>query len=295
MNIKSILSFLFLGLISHVFARGNDNKYDVSLINAAMLKEANAVKRYEYIRYEINNPGSAVYYYKKAVTILNEKGDKYAVWGEAYDKINSIRSVDAVLYNANGKKIKSLKNADISDVSGTSEGTLADDVRYKFHSFHYKVYPYTVEYEVEFKFHTLMFMPGWMPVEDNNYAVEQSVMEVIAPKDYTFRYKAFHYDKEPVITEGNDKKYHWEVNNIASMPDEYASPEWQRITPTVVLGATNFEIDNHKGDMSNWSDFGKFIYSLKVSRDNLPYNIKKEVHYLTDNETDAKKKIEILL
>ena len=294
MNIKSILSFLVWGVVSHAYAGGNDNNYDVSLINATLLKDANAVKRYEYVRYEINNPGSAVYYYKKAVTILNEKGDRYAVWGEGYDKINSIRSVDAVLYDANGKKIKSLKNADIADVSGTSEGTLADDVRYKFHSFHYKVYPYTVEYEVEFKFHTLMFMPGWMPVEDNNYAVEKSIMEVIAPKDYTFRYKAFQYDKQPVITEGKEKTYHWEVNNIAGMPDEYASPEWQRITPTLVLGATNFEIDKYKGDMSNWNDFGKFIYSLKESRDLLPDEIKKEIHELTDGETDVKKKIEIL-
>ena len=55
MKMKSMLSILFLGFVSHAFAGGNDNNYDVSLINAALLKEANAVKRYELIRFEIKD------------------------------------------------------------------------------------------------------------------------------------------------------------------------------------------------------------------------------------------------
>ena len=283
--------FLMISLAA--FAK-DDDKYDVSKINPALLKNANAVKRYELVRFEINDPGNGIYYYKRAITILNESGDEYAFWSQWYDKNTIIRSVDAILYDSKGKKIKSLKAKDIADVSGTSEGNLADDSRYKFHNFHCKSYPYTVEYEVEIKQHQLMFMPNWMAIEDDKFSVESSVFEIITPNDYTFRFKAFQYDKQPQITEGGKKTYHWEVSNLSAITDEYASPEWQKITPTIITGATDFELENHKGKMNSWVNFGKFVYNLKDKRDQLPDNIKAKVHELTDSEMDLHKKVGIL-
>jgi hypothetical protein len=140
----------------------------------------------------------------------------------------------------------------------------------------------------------IMFMPSWMPVEDEEFTVEKSVFEIIAPTDYKIRYKAFKYEKEPVVTGAKEKTYHWEVNNLIAIKDEYAAPEWRRITPTVVVGATNFEISGFKGDMSNWKDFGKFIYTLKQNRDNLPQQVKTTVHELTNHITDTRTKIEVL-
>jgi hypothetical protein len=112
------------------------------------------------------------------ITILNENGDKHASWSEGYDNFTTIRSVDATLYDASGKKIRSLKKADIADVSGDDGSNLADNYRVKHHNFYCKTYPYTVEYEVEIKRDELMFMPPWIPVEDEDYAVESSVFEV---------------------------------------------------------------------------------------------------------------------
>lgn len=292
MKINMLNLFLLQLLSLSVFA--GDNDYAVSKIDPLLLQGASAVKRYELVRFEIKNPGSAVYYYKKAITVLNENGDEHAVWQEGYDdKFTAIRSVDATLYDAWGKKIRSLKKAEISDVSGAGS-SLADDNRVKMHNFHYKVYPYTVEYEVEIRQDQLMFIPSWQPVEDENFTVEKSVFEIVCPGDYNVRYKAYHYDKEPVINGTKEKTYHWEVNNIAAVKDEYASPEWQKITPTVVAGATNFEISGFKGNMSDWKEFGKFVYSLKQNRDKLPADVKATVHQLTDKEPDVKKKIEAL-
>jgi hypothetical protein len=268
---------LFQMILLSVYAT-DDNIYSVSNINSLLLKDASAVKRYEFVKFTIKDPANAIYYYKRAITILNEKGEKHARWTEGYDKYTIIRSVDATLYDAAGKKIRSLKKAEIGDYTGGGEGSLADDNRYKAHNFYYKNYPYTVEYEVEMKRDDIMFMPSWMPVEDEEFTVEKSVFEIIAPTDYKIRYKAFKYEKEPVVTGAKEKTYHWEVNNLIAIKDEYAAPEWRRITPTVVVGATNFEISGFKGDMSNWKDFGKFIYTLKQNRDNLPQQVKTTVH-----------------
>lgn len=289
---KSLLYTLLLQLTALTVFPQDD--YSVNKIDPALTAGACAVKRYELVRFEIKDPGSAVYYYKSAVTILNENGEDHAWWQEGYDdKFTTIRSVDAILYDATGKKIRSLKKADISDVSG-AESNLADDFRVKRHNFHYKIYPYTVEYEVEIKKDQLMFMPSWMPVEDEDYTVEKSIFEIVCPSSYNIRYKSYRYDGEPVIQNGKEKIYRWEVKNVAAVKREFASPEWQRITPTVVVGATNFEIAGFKGNMSNWKEFGKFIYGLKQNRDKLPVDIKTTVHELTDNVTDVKKKIELL-
>lgn len=271
-----------------------ENDYAVSKIDPSLLTGASAVKRYEYVRFEIKDAGTAVYYYKTATTILNENGDEHAQWVQPYDKFNSVRSVNAVLYDATGKKVRELKSADISDLSGTSEISLAEDTRIKMHNFHYKVYPYTVEYEVEIKKHQLLFMPRWMPIEDESFSVEKSVFEVVCPSDYTIRYRAFNYEKQPVISGDKEKTYHWQVSNLAAIKDEFASPEFQKITPTVLVGPTAFEISGYKGDMSDWKGFGKFVYMLKQNRDNLPDNVKAEVHRLTDNVTDVRSKIEVL-
>lgn len=291
---KPFLYTLFLQMLALCVCAREDNKYAVSKIESSLLKNASVVKRYEYVRFEIKDPGSAVYYYKTAITILNENGDKHAGWAEAYDKFTTIRSVDATLYDGEGKKIRSLKNAEISDRTGTSESSLADDNRYKSHNFYYKVYPYTVEYEVEIKKNELMFIPSWMPIEDDEYTVENSIFEIVCPPDYNIRYMSFQYDKQPLITGTKEKTYRWEVKNLAAVKDEYAGPEWQKITPTVVVGATDFEISGFKGNMSDWKQFGKFVYSLKQNRDVLPASVKSVVHQLTDHENDPKTKIALL-
>lgn len=290
---KQILS-LFIFSMSGLFAAAGD-EYAVARINPELLKAANAVKRLEFQRFEIKDPGKAVYSYKYAITILNENGDEHAEWVESYDKFNSIKSVDATLYDANGKKIKSLKKSDVIDISATSDISLAEDNRIKHHNFNYKIYPYTVEYEVEIKQDGLLFIPSWMPVVDEDFSVEQSSYEVICATDYSLRHKSYKYEGEPVVTDnGKTKTYKWEVKNVTAKKREYAAPEWQKITPTVMVGPTAFSIEGYSGNMNTWQDFGKFVQSLRSNKDQLPENIKQAVHQIADTETDTKRKIDLL-
>lgn len=290
---KNIINFFLLQLLSFSLFAAED--YAFSKIDPALLEGASAVKRYELVRFEIKNAGSAVYYYKTATTILNENGDEYAGWQEGYDdKFTTIHSVNATLYDASGKKIRSLKKAEIKDVSGTGGGTLAGDGRIKHHNFYYKIYPYTVEYEVEIKKDELMFMPSWTPVKNEGYAVENSTFEIVCPSGYQIRYKAFNYKKEPVVTGEKDKIYRWEVKNLPCVEKEFASPAWDEITPTVYVAPTEFEVQGYKGIMNSWLNFGKFQSELNKNRDKLPENVKTKVHELTDTVTDVKRKISIL-
>ena len=271
------------------------NNYDVKLIPAELLPHANVVKRMEEIRVEIKGPGKAILYNKYAVTILNAGGEEAASLTENYDQFISIQSIDGTLYDANGKKIKSLKKSDLQDLTGSSESSLADDARIKHHNFNCKMYPYTVEYQTEIELKGVFYLPRWLPVEDENYSVEKSKLTVKCPLDYTLRYKAFNYGKEPQKTTLKEsQQYEWAVEKLPAIESERYQPEWHEITTAVFLAPSNFEIQQYTGNMSDWQGFGKFIYRLNTGRDQLPANIKQQVHALTDNVPSSREKIKIL-
>lgn len=271
------------------------NNYDVKLIPAELLPHANVVKRMEEIRIEIKGPGKAILYNKYAVTILNTGGEEAASLTENYDQFISIQSIDGTLYDANGKKIKSLKKSDVQDLTGSSESSLADDARIKHHNFNCKMYPYTVEYQTEIELKGVFYLPRWLPVEDENYSVEKSKLTVQCPLGYTLRFKAFNYGKEPQKTTLKEsQQYEWTVEKLPAIESERYQPEWHEITTAVFLAPSNFEIQQYTGNMSDWQGFGKFIYRLNTGRDQLPANIKQQVHALTDNVPSSREKIKIL-
>src|SRR5262245_54069162 len=168
-----------------------DGEYAVSKISPALIKNANAVVRFEEIKFEIHSTKEAIETNHYVITILNENGDKWAEFADYYDKLREIISVEGYLYDATGKQIKKLKSKDLQDYSGTGESSLIEDNRIKAHNFYYRVYPYTVEYNIEIRYNHTMFFPDWVPVGNEKLSVEQSHFSIICPSDYQFRYKAF--------------------------------------------------------------------------------------------------------
>jgi len=273
---------------------GEKPGYPVSDIPDSLRKNANVVQRMEDIRFEILGVGKAKEYRKYVMTVLNENGNKYAQLTEEYDKFHSIESIEGTLYDASGKKIRSLKRSDIQDYSGTGSNLMADD-RIKYHSFYYKVYPYTVEYEVEIKYSFTLFYPRWLPQQDEYFSVQQSKMTIVCPADQKFRYKTFHYPAEPLVQKDKSSTlYTWQVDNLPAIEEEFAAPRWSEITPAVITGPEEFEVEGFRGNMKTWQEFGKFIYTLNHGRDILPDAVKQKVHALVDGVTDTREKIRIL-
>lgn len=271
------------------------NKYAVNLIPTQLLAHANVVKRMEEIRVDIRDAGNATIIHKYALTIFNTGGDGEAELVEWYGQLIGIESVEGTLYDASGKKIKSLKRNDIEDVSGTSSSSLADDNRLKKHNFNCRNYPYTIEYEIATVYRGIFYLPRWIPVENEKYAVEKSKLIVKCPLDYKLRYKTFNYPKEPVIsTVKQAVVYEWGVENLPPYIVEDYQPQWHEITPAVYLAPTNFEMQHYSGSMGDWTNLGKFGYTLNHDRDILPENIKKRVHALTDGLKTNPEKIKIL-
>ncbi len=292
---KNLLLFLVLSNACCLFAKAGDGDYAVSKIPPSLLINANAVKRSCDQRFEVLSLKKAIYSYKVAYTILNENGDRFADCGEYYDKFHTIGFINGTLYNAMGKKIKSVKKADIEDRSGTSGGSLADDHRYKHHNFYYRSYPYTVEYEVEIRYDYTMFYPTWLPQESWNMSVQSASMEVSLPEGLPFRYKPFNVKNEVNITRGKSATlYTWTLKELPALQKEHYTPSWYELTPFVWMAPAQFAIEDYEGNMSSWEDFGKFVSALKAGKDVLPDNIKTTVRQLTAGESDPHKKIAAL-
>lgn len=269
-----------------------EGEYAVSKIPQHLLKNANAVMRLEELKFEINSTKQTVLTNHYVITILNENGDKWAEFYEYYDKFRDIESVEGALYDANGKQLKKIKKKDLDDISGVSEGNLIDDNRIKRHNFYYRVYPYTIEYTSVVSSKSTLFFPPWTPQGSEKLSVEKSSMSIVCPSDYQFRYKAYHYNKEPVVTQEKKSKIStWSISDMPAIVKEPFSPLWHELTTMVIFGPTDFQVDDYKGNMISWQDFGKFVYALKQGRDKLPDNVRQAVHQIGDGINDPAEKI----
>ena len=269
--------------------------YNVQLIPDSLKKNANMVKRFDEITIEIRSPGKAIMREHYVYTILDESGSRFAKYTSSYDKFVGINTISGILYDAAGKEIKRIKKKDMQDISGSDEETLMTDRRYKHNDFYFNTYPYTTEYEEEDEINGIRGFPDFDPLNAPGVSVEISRYVIIAPKDYEVRYKPFNCSITPDIKETGDKKiYTWEMKNLPAKPNEVMAPLWSDLVPFVKMAPSDFEADGYKGNMSTWENYGKFINQLLSGREELPDDIKKKAHELTDNLKTPKEKIAAL-
>jgi hypothetical protein len=160
------------------------------------------------------------------------------------------------------------------------------------HSFSYKIYPYTIEYEAEIKINQTFLLPGWSAVDHFNQSVEQSSFLLVFPEEYPVRFRAFNFPGEAnIVVQKGKKMISWEVRNVKAIEREYAMPDFSEIAPMVRVAPSAFEIDGYKGDMSNWNSFGKFLYDLKKDRDVLPEEMRQKAIQLVAGVTDDREKV----
>ncbi|SDD93980.1 DUF3857 domain-containing protein [Niabella drilacis] len=288
---RSIIVVLIAGIF-HMPARA---EYPVSAIPEALLKKAKLIKRADETFIEVRNIGKAIYRRHYVYTVLNEAAEEYAALVVGYDKFRVINDISGTLYDAGGKKLKSVKKKDIQDGSGTDGSSLITDGRYKYHNFYYKQYPYTVAYDIEVELNGIFYFPEWMPQSGPQIAVENSKFVFETPKDYALRYKMFHYTGNPLLKETkNTKILSWELGNVPAREEEAFAPEWNRLVTRVLTAPSSFEIGGYKGSMETWQQFGKFMTTLYAGRDVLPAGIKTKVRTLIAGLKTEREKIDTL-
>jgi hypothetical protein len=285
-----ILFLLGISLQSFVWLSAQD--FNVLAIPDSLRRGAHSVKRLEEYVIDIKSPGKARVYERHVYTIMNSNAGHLATYRAYYTQFVRINSVTGVLYSSSGKELKRLKKKDWQDLSVYDGMSIANDIRVKENEFSYNEYPFTVEFEEEDEIDGLMSIPTWFPVSEYGMSLENSKYTIIAPANYEIRYRAFKFSDPPRITEKDGKKiYSWEIRNMAAIRREDRAPDLLELVPSVQFAPSDVEVEGYKGNMSTWTDYGKFMNQLLIGKDNLPADMKDKIHSIVAPLKTDKEKV----
>lgn len=272
---------------------GGEPKYPVITISEEIKKDANVVFREDVLIFKIISKSKATKYVHQAITILNEKGKRYASEVVGYDKLSKIKDFNGSVYDSNGKIIKRLKNSEIYDQSAYDGFSLYSDARLKAIDLSQGSYPYTVEWEYEIEYKYLFHIPGFVVIPRENISVEHSSYTLQYPKELAPRYKTSNIDTEPkteILPDGT-QSLNWTFQNIKPIKFEPYGPAHQELVSQIIAAPTNFEYDNYAGAMSTWDEFGAWIATLNKGRNLLPDHTKQKIAQLTTSLNSREEKV----
>lgn len=291
-NLCCALFFIFF--ITNSFAQKSN--YSILNIADSLKQNANAVVRLDQMDIVIASQRSMNIKIQRVVSVLNEKGLNDIDAFRHYDKTTSIKSIEAIVYDAFGSEIKKIKRKDFRDQSAVSGSTLFSDNRVLYLDYTPISYPFTVVYNCEVETSNTAFIPQWYFLSNYYQSVEKCVLNVTFPKELGFKKKEFRFDGFNIKkTEDSDTKLSYVATNIAAQKQEDMSPYPSDLYPKVMMGLENFHLEGVDGNATTWEAFGKW-YGEKILSGTtvLPEETKVKIKALVGNEKDPVKKARII-
>lgn len=289
------LSILFLLLVASISYGKKTIKYPVTEISPTLLNKADAVVRYQETTIEIDEDYRFTEKVSFAITVLKESGAYKAKFRAFYNKLLSVNAIEATVFDAEGRKVKSIKNDDIKDISAISGMALYSDSRLKIIDPQSSSYPYTVEYMYQKKYKTLMYLPTLELYPYFDTSVEKSIFRVVTPNSYQLRYKERNFPVEVAKSQKEETNvYEWVVENQPSMPYEPYSAAQQYYMPMISLNPGKLNYEEFNGSFSTWADFGKLFNDINQGKETLPEETIQKVKALLTPEMSDYEKIQTI-
>jgi hypothetical protein len=289
---KTILISGFL--IAQLYLRAQENLYIKDSIPAALLVKSNSVKRYSKDELIVTDESHAVYKHKEIITVFNQEAEDQLRFGEYTDSFEKLDDVQIILYNKLGIPGKIARKKDLR--SNAVGADLMNDAMYYYTGFSVAPdeFPVTIEISYTTKYTGLLTYPSFNIVSPQQ-SVEQAYYTTTVPKELGLRFKNQYTDIKPVITEDNNKiTYNWEVKNIAAMPGEPGGVRWESRYPKVWIAPNKFKMNDYAGDMTSWSNFGKWDASLCEKANDLSPQAKARLNEMVAGAKNDNEKISIL-
>jgi len=270
--------------------------YSVFAISDSLKDNANAVTRLDQTDITITSQRSMNIKTQRVVSVLNAKGQNDIDAYQYYDKSTSIKTIEAIVYDAFGKEIKKIKRKDFRDQSAVSGSTLFSDNRVIYLDYTPISYPFTVVYNCEIETSNTAFIPQEYFLRGHYLSVEKCVLNVTFPKELGFKKKEFRFsDFNIKKTVETDMQLSYLATNIPAQKPEDLSPNYADLFPKVMMGLENFHLEGVDGKATTWEAFGKW-YGDKIltGTTNLPEETKAKIKALVGDEKDPIKKAKII-
>ena len=278
-----------------LFTAVNAQNYSAALIADSLKENANAVIR-EYVKeFELQSVNKGTDRIKKIITILDKNGDDFGNLSISYDKDSKVSIYEATIYDKFGKKVKKINQSEISDSPAQDGGALYSDNRVKFFRPKYGEYPYTVEYEYETAYSSLISYGRWSPVFGYNISLEHSKFTFSHPSDIPSKKKEINITSKSVLLfQGNKVIETWKCGPIKAIEYEPFDINLSERLPKVYIMPVKLLYDNYSGNAGNWNEYGKWIYELYEGRDQLAEAETANLIKLMENCHDTIQKIKKL-
>ncbi|MGY5355368.1 DUF3857 domain-containing protein [Wenyingzhuangia sp. IMCC45467] len=275
---------------------GQKKEYSITAIPKELKKNADAVVRISKYDILIKSEKSMVITYTKAVTVFNTDGNKHIDFFEHYDDDSKIVNISAVEYNAFGMETRKYSKKQFKDRSAVSGSTFYSDDRIKFLDFTPRRYPYTLEFNCEFKTKTTAFIPSWHPVEGYNVSVEKSEYIINNPENIKLLKKEKNLKSGQIKDLSQGSTIHYLLENKTANKRESYEPSFNKTFPSVTVGLTSFSLKEYIATgISDWYQFGKWLRKdLYQSQIELSDATKKSIKNVLKNETNPLKKAKLV-
>ena len=266
----------------------------ISLFCAYAVMAQKAIVEEYSIDIDCDAPDHAVQHFKEVTTILNEHGAGQALFVCSCSKHDKLNNFKGQVTDSSGRVIKKLKESELKKTEYSTY--LAIDDYKMFLDYTPPVYPVTITYEwtIESRDNLIEF-PSFCPQSDFDISVKKATYKLSAPKSMGIRHSLQNiYNKVKIDEIGNSHILSLEVNDLPMLKQEpYTRPLRERL-PMAWFAPTDFYYYGTKGSLRNWTDYGKWEYSLIKDRDILSDAERQELHQLTDGLKTDREKVEAI-
>lgn len=288
-----LFSFVFCIFSTLVFSQKID--YTIQSIPDSLKQNANAVIRFNQIDILISSQENMKISTKRVVSVYNEKGMTAIDAIEGYDKRTKVTSIEATVFDENGKEIKRIKRKDFRDQCVIDGSTLFSDNRILFLNYTPTQYPFTIVYTSEVETSNTAFIPSWYLLSDYNVSLQKSILNVSCPVDLGFKRKEINFSNFKVskLVDTSERLNYELVGVLAQKPEDYSVSNL--IFPKLMMGLEKFNLEGVNGYAKDWKEFGKW-YSEKIlaGTTELPEETKAKIKTLVGEEKDVVKKAKIV-
>ncbi|MEI7463639.1 MAG: DUF3857 domain-containing protein, partial [Candidatus Taylorbacteria bacterium] len=265
---KTFFTLFFLGgcLLS---LPAYSQHFPISEIPAALLQNADHVVREYELQFEITSLNHEIWRKHIVITVIKGKARQEADLAQFYNSNIRITDIEGFLYDADGRMVKKFSDKDIADQSAVEDGSLYSDQRVKLIRPVSPVYPFTVEYVVEYVVKKILNYPVWIPRDAFNQSVQHSRLLIKAEPSLFPRIKALRLAQFNVKESKKENECSWEVSSLAALNPEPLSPGIEALSPMLVTAPAEYSVKGYTGDFTSWKGVGLWKAQLLEDRDSL--------------------------
>jgi len=279
--------FIYLLLLTCSIIKAQAVQYSYFTISDSLKENANAIIRLDDTQIQMLSPYKMRIKRHLVVTVINKYGDADATINVGYDKSTSIKSINAVVYNAFGFETKKIKSKEIKDYSATGNSLYSDN-RLKYYKHIPLKYPYTIDITTIVDDENTAFIPRWEPIQDYYTSTEKSRFTLNYPNNQlVIKIKEQNFEGYNIKKMNTPGHIEYIAENLKAIEPEPISPLFSNFEPKLILASNKFSLAGVKGSTNNWAEFGRWMYSnLLLGRDQLPEATKAEIKDLVKGISD---------